>query len=604
MSAVKIDVADPARPRIVSTRGDVNFLWAAAQRSGILVFYPSLGDSLQRINPSTFSPVWVKKLGAESHAIETDGQRIFVALDGKPGRLVVLDGSGNELARVTEPDGWWNVYSTVYDPDTQRLYIGAGEDTGRGFAGASYIYDARQAAPGFLGKISLPSWDIAVRGTKLWRQRGRTLEAWDVTNGSAPKLLGAWEGNVERGPEGTLVRPQLGHMVVSRDGQRLYVAYRSVTESGGSQVLDWDAGFMIFDVSGGVPGLLTRQGWKTPTGLWVQPTSVALAPNGRILAVGYWAFGVRLFDIADDRARELGMVATTGEAHDVFVDNLGLLHIFANDNIQIVDPVTREHRGVFVTGQAMDGGWRPFKDGTIILPSARNANRYVLRIQDGAVTLVTNLTYPGPSTWDEIFEDPYLYSATDRGLHIQQIGAFDARQGKYPVTIVGSVDTGGSMIGHTKRGNIVWGIGPAIGVVAIDVSVPSAPRVVFHDRFTFSVNGNHAGIVAARGRIYAGAGDAGVIIYDAATFRRTGEIRGLNVNFLDKIGEDFLVVANYWYPQVMEGMVIYDLRRAPDTPPRALIFPGDSPNANFRVRVQEKRVYRVPLYGVDVLEIR
>lgn len=606
MSAVKIDATDPARPRILATRGDSNFLWSTAQRSGLLVFYPSLGDALQRITPSTFASLWVKRLGGESHSIETDGQRIFVALEGRPGKLLVLDSSGNELARATELDGWWNVYNTIFDPSTQRLYIGAGEDAGKGYPGGVYIYDLQQSVPQLRGKISGASWDIAVKGTKLWRQRGRSLEAWNVSNPSVPAQVGAWDGSGERGPGGTSVRPQLGHMTRNNDGTRLYVNYRSVTESGNNQVLDWNAGFMIFDVSGNAPVLLQRQGWRTATGLWLQPTSVALAPNDRVLATSYWAFGVRLFDVAGDRVTDLGTVATTGEAHDVYVDNSGFLHVFVNDSIQIVDPVSGEHRGVFVTGTGLDGGWRAFRGGTIVLPSARNAhNRLVLRIHDGVVEYVTALGNPGSGgTWDEIFEDPLLYSATDSGLAVQRVGPFDTQAQRYPLSVLGAVDVGGRLLGIAKAGNVVWGVGPTVGVVAIDVSAAAAPRVIFRDAMTFGVNGNHAGIVAARGRIYAGVGDVGIIIYDATTKRRTGAISGLNVNFLDQIGADYLVVANYWYPKVMEGMVVYDLRQSPDAPPQALIFPGDAPNANFRARVINGKVYRVPLYGVDVLEIR
>jgi hypothetical protein len=613
MSAVKIDAVDPSRPRIVSKRGVANFLWAVAQRNGILAFYQSYGDSLLRFNPTTFSLMWGKRLGSESHSVETDGSRIFVAIEGRPGRLIVLDPAGNELARVAEPDGWWNVYSTIYDADSQRLYIAAGENPAQQFAGAVYIYDVRQTTPELLGKINAPSWDIAVKGTRLWRQWGRSLETWDVSNPALPRLVpgGAWNGSTERGPGGTMVRPQLGHMTVNGSGTRLYITYRSVTESGGNQVLDWNAGFMIFDVSGSTPVPLgQRQGWKTSTGLWILPTSVALAPNERILAVSYWTFGVRFYEVAGDVVRELGAVATTGEAHDVYVDNRGILHVFANDSIQSIDPARGEHGehvGVFVTGSTLDGGWRPFKDGTIVLPSARNSHsRIVLRIRDGMISYVTALGNPGSGgTWDEIFDDPLLYSATDNGLAVQRVGSFDPRTQRYPISVLGTVDVGGKLLAVTKVGNVVWGLGPTVGVVAIDVSMPTAPRLLFRDSISFGTNGNHAGIVAARGKIYAGVGDAGIIIYDAVSRRRTGQpITGLNVNFLDVVGSDFLVVANYWFPKVMEGMVIYDLRQSPDAPIEAKTFPGDQANPNFRARVIGGRIYRVPLYGVDVLEIQ
>lgn len=602
MSAVRIDASDPARLKLAGSQGEVNFLWGVAQRSGLLVFNPSLGDVVVRIDPSTFATRWSATVG-QSHALATDGSRVFVPVEGKPGTLVTVSSDGQVLSRIEEPDGWHGVYSAVYDETTKRLYVGAGDNPGGGYPGGAYIYDV-SGTPVKIGEISGPSWDITARGRWLWRGAGANVEAWDLSDPGRPALAGMWAGQTERGPGGTLVRPQVGHMITRQDGTRLYVSYRYVTAAEGHQVLDWHAGFMTFNVTGGTPVLVHRQGWKTDVGAWVQPTSLALSPNQSLLAVSYWAFGVRVYRVSGDTDAPLGMVATTGEAHDVYVDGDGYLYVFANDDIQIMDPATGAQVGVYVTGTGFDGQWRPFKDGTIILPSARNNHsRLALRMAGGAVTLVGTVPAPA-SSWDEVFEDPYLYSATDRGLHVQRIGALDAATKIYAVSTVGSLDLGGPLLAIVKWRNVIWGTGPTVGVVAIDVSTPSAPRLVFQDRFSYGTNGSHAGMAAARGRIYAGAGDAGLIVYNAAGMRRTGAVTGLNVNFLDLVGEDFLVVANYWFTQILEGMVLYDLRPNPDTPRQLLIYPGDATNANFRARVAGNKIYRVPLYGVDVLEIR
>lgn len=603
MSAVKIDAAEPTNPQLVASKGEVNFLWAAAQRNGLLVFHPSLGDTTLAADPATLATRWQKRTGS-AHAIATDGSRVFVPAEGRPAALIVLGPDGQEITRVPEADGWWRVHTAAYDDSTRRLYVGAGDNVAEGYAGGTYVYDV-SGSPVKLGVIPGASSDIAARGSWLWRGTGNGIDVWNVSNPSRAVRVGGWQGSSEQGPGGTPVRPQIGPLVVRRDTSRLYVTYRSVTVTGGHPVADWDAGFMIFDVAGGEPEFMSRHGWKTDIGQWVQPLSLALSPDQATLVVSYWAFGVRFFRVTGDRVADQGMVATTGEAHDVYADGFGFLYVFANDDIQIIDERTGKHVGVYVSGSGFDGQWRPFKDGTVILPSARNAHgRLVLRMENGRVELVASLG-GAASTWDEVFDEPFLYSATDRGLAVQQVGAYDPATRRYPLTVHPSVDVGGALLAITKFGDLVWGVGPSVGVVAIDVSAPRAARIVFRDSFTFGVNGNHAGIIAARGRIYAGAGDAGLIVYEAANRRRTGPpITGLNVNFLDKVGEDFLIVANYWFTRVLEGMVIYDLRASPDAPRQIQIFPGDGPNANFRARVFGTRIYRVPLYGIDVLDLR
>lgn len=603
MSAVKLDVADLDKPRIVAKYGEVNFLWSVAERNGLLVFHPSLGDHLIRINPLSFARVWTKSVGP-SHAVETDGSRIFLPVEGKPGVLVVLDASGSQVARVSQPDGWWNIYSIIFDEQTRRLYVGAGEKQDEGFLGGIYIYDA-SAAPRFLGKIAVPGWEIAARGTKVWRQYGERLEAWDATNPANPTLLGSWVGQTVKHPRAGDIKPQLGNMKVNRIGNRLYVAYNY-----GKHVLDYFAGFMIFDVSGDAPRFLVRQDWGLPTGYWLQPTAVALSPDETTLAVSYFNFGTRIYGVQHDRVISRGMTTTAGEARDAFIDNMGFLHVFATDTIQTYNP-NGEHVGALVTATRWDGGWVPFKDDTVLLPGTAN-DPYVLRMRDGKATVVTRLGDPAASpAYGYVFNDPILYSASHWGsrLSIHRVGQFDGRT--YPMSLVGSVATpkadrspsGGKIIAITKYANFVWGVGPDTGVVVIDVSAPSTPRLVFHDPFTFLAHGDHLAIIVARNNVYVGAGDAGLIVYDPATFRRKGVVRGLNVNFLDKVDDDLLLVASYWYPPSPSewGLHIYDIRVAPDAP---ILLEKLTWGANFRVRASGHRIYRVPLYGVDILEIR
>jgi len=139
MSAVKIDASDPAAPRLVATNGDTNFLWAVAQKNGLLVFHTSIGADIIRINPQTFATVWKAQRGG-THALATDGSRIFVGYEsarGSPGWLQILDSAGNTLQGVGVPEGWAGVDTTVYDASTRRVYVASDPDPSKNSPGAS-----------------------------------------------------------------------------------------------------------------------------------------------------------------------------------------------------------------------------------------------------------------------------------------------------------------------------------------------------------------------------------------------------------------------------------------------------------------------------------
>jgi hypothetical protein len=605
MSAVRIDVSANARPRIAATQSAENFLWAVAQRGGLLVFQPSLGDETLRLDPRTLAVVWKRHTGP-SHAIATDGSRVYVAQEGRPGTLLVLDASGRMVDRVAEPDGWASVYGMAYDAGDGLLCVAASGDEAKGIPGGVYLYDVRNGRPVKRGRIPQPASDIAVHDGRLWVASGNTLQTWRISDPAHPQLVGSWSQPVEAGPGGTPVRIALGGLAIDHAGTHLYAAYHYAAAQGGNDVPDWAAGVMRFDVSRDVPVPVTQQDWKFSGPYRVAPTALAIAPDGATLAVSYWRYGVRVYRVSGDRVVAAGGVATAGEAHDVYVDPQGILYIFANETMQIIDPRTGEVVNDFPLVNQGDGGWKPFADGTVVL---RGEPAPVAVLGGGAVRWLEPLPNLGTYIWDNAYVAPYLYSGGENGtLFVQRIdvdgsGAIHAR-------VVGSVQvpradgtTGyAPLLAIAAVGSHVWVTGPTVGVAAIDVSEPASPRIVMHDRFTFQANGNHAGLVAARGRVYAGAGSAGVIVYDASTFKRTGSIGGLTVDFLDTIGSEFLVVANYWQPKLPEGAYVYDLRTNPDAPAFVDRFPRPDGNANFRVRVVGHMIYRVALYGIDILQ--
>lgn len=604
MSAVKIDVGDPSRPRIAATQA-ADFLWAVAQQHGLLVFQPSLGDETLRLDPRSLGVVWRRKT-AHTHAIATDGSRVYLAEEGRPGTLIVLNANGQEVTRLQEPGGWASVYGTTYAADRGLLCVAATGDEAKGIPGGIYLYDVRGGRPTRLGRIPRSASEIAVRAGRLWVAAGSVLETWRIADPAHPTLMGTWQQPAQPGPGGTPVRPDLGSLAVDPSGTRLYAAYTYATADEGHPVSDWWAGVMIFDVARDVPALLSQQDWRADASYHPAPTRLALSPDGRTLGVSYWRYGVRLFSVPGDRTMPLGVVGTVGEAHDVYVDAQGILYVFANETMQIIDLRSGEHlRDVPLDGRG-DGGWRPFRDGNILVPGQEAV---VLRLAGGEVRLVQALPGFGNYTWSLAFDGAgYLYQADEGGrVHVDEVSALP--DGTYRVVEVGSVqvpavagDGSNPLLAMALGGRTLWVLGPNTGLVGVDTSVPSSPRVVAHEAFTFQTNGNHAGLVVARGRVYAGAGSAGVVIYDPATRRRTGAIGGLSVDFLDALGSDFLVVANYWYPSLPEGAYVYDLRRNPDAPPFVDRFPRPEGSANFRARVLGHRIYRVALSGIDILE--
>jgi hypothetical protein len=607
MSAVKIDASDPTHPRVAATSRQDNYLWATDQRNGLLVFRSSVGGWTVGVDPTTLQDVWGAGPGP-GHDVATDGTRVFVPVEGTPGVLVVLNATGQQTASVTAPDGWIYVFGMAYDAGTRRLYVSSGTDGSTGTPGGVYIFDVSQSTPAYLGKIPNPSSDIAVHGTRLWRQESQTIEAWDVSNPAAPTLIGSYTAAYyDPGTTGgTRVANHYIIPVVNAAGTRLYVTY--VSESaGGVQTLNAPAGFEIFDVSNGTPVPVAEESWNTNDQYYEQPLAIALSPDGSTVAVSYWAFGVRFYGVANDTIANEGLVPTTGEAHDVYVDSQGYAYVFAHDDIQVFDPSGNLINAIPIVGYVVDGGWSTFRDGNIIVPGPHAT---IMKLAGGSLQSQQDLPGFGTTTWSVLFDGATrLYQTDDSGtIHIDQVSL--AADGTYSVVELGLIQVpaiaSGSnpLLGLALQGSTLWAVGPNTGVVAIDMSNPAAPRIVFRDAFSFSDNGNHAGLVIAQDRVYAGAGALGVRIYNPVTLQQTGAIPGFNINFLDILGTTYLVLANYWYNAHPDGMYLYNIAVNPDAPVLANWFPQPDGDANFRARaVGTNLIYRVPLYGIDILQV-
>lgn len=598
MSAVKLDASNPSLVRIAATSGAQNFNWAVAASGDVVLFRASYGGAVVRIAPTTWTPVWRKSWG-EGHAIATDGSRVWIPVQGKPATLITAAAAnGAEISRIVVPEGWPRIDSMRHEATTRRLYVG-------GKAFGVFIYDVRGPTPRLLGKISSPGGDIAVAGTRVWVhhavERTNRIEAWDATDPAHPTMTGSYVGINRQDDAGRGLTVDFGDMTATGDGRRVFVTYNYGQ-------LDRPAGVLMLDASGPAPTLLQTLDLTLPESpLRLEPTAVALSPDGKTLAYTAWSWGVFLFDVSRDRFSALGDgrgVATTGEAHDVYLDRTHA-YVSANENTQILSLTTGERIQAVRGPLPGDGGWRPFKDGAIVY---RTMPPSVWRLHDGKVESLGKLfdmsVNGGPSqTTDLVFADPYLYAATEGGpLFVLRIGAWNGRA--YPSEVAGSFRVPPSAV-HAicKWDQQLWLCGEDYGVVALDVSDPTRPRQIFADAFRFKQNGRHTGMVATARRVYAGCGDASVSIYDPQSLKRTGGIPGLNANFLDLYRGTKLIVANYWYAKLPDGMYMYDLAQNPDAPPLVAAVTG-SPNFRVRAFSDLGLIARVSLSGIELYKVK
>jgi hypothetical protein len=485
-----------------------------------------------------------------------------------------------------------------YEATARRVYVG-------GQAFGVFIYDVRGATPRLLGKIPSPGGDIAVAGTRVWlhnvvRDTNR-IETWDTADPAHPTMTGSYAGMNRQDDAGRPKTVDFGDMVATGNGRRVFVTYNY-------DRLDWPAGVLMLDASGPAPTLLQTLDLILPElPLRLQPTAVAVSPDGKTLAYTAWAWGVFMFDVSRDRFSPFGDgrgVATTGEAHDVYLDRTHA-YVSANENTQILNLATGERIQATRGPLPGDGGWRPFKDGAIVY---RTMPPSVWRLHDGKVDSLGRLSdmsvNGGPSqTTDMVFANPYLYVATEGApLFVLRIGAWNGTE--YPSEIVGSFPVPASAV-HAicKWGQQVWLCGDQYGVIALDVRDPTRPRQIFADAFRFKQNGRHTGMAATARRVYAGCGDASVPIYDPQSLKRTGSITGLNANFLDLYDGTKLIVANYWYAKLPDGMYVYDVAQNPDAP-RLVATVTNGPNFRVRAFNELGLIARIPLSGIEIYKVK
>ena len=600
-SNIKLDVSDPSNIRIVAMQSFINFSWGVDARHGILLYRESIGGTVVRVDPQTWTKVWSWS-GGRGHVVLSDGRQVYVPIAGNPAGVAVLDvATGAERQHLSVPQQWPDVFAMGITEDKHLLVVGAQ-------VGGTTLFDTNGGRLRQIGQINEPANWLVLAGTKLYTYTGTAIQRWDLTRPTAPVKTGTWVIPVN---PTTGRPPEINGLGASPDGRRLFATFISL--AGKNPDMGQPAGVYMLDITGDAPLLRQTQDMLMPHGGRFQyPQSVTVSPNGRTLSFTEWGWGVFLFDISQDRftpySRDGWGLATVGEARDAYTDGK-FVYVWAHEIMQIFDLATGVRTAAIPGG---DGGWRPFRDGHLIMRGSPQL--VIIHLGDGTAREVTRLADLGAhgsgTNWvpDVLFDDPYVYAAGDGGnLHIGKIAPWNGTG--YPFTLVANHWLGRFPMALCKIGKQVWVNGHQFGVIVVDVSDPAHPKTVYEDRFTFRYNA-WTSVAASAGRVYVGCGDQGVRIYDPASFKQTGSLPGsargfdgLSVNFVDVYKNAWLLVANYWYPQLPEGMYVYDISTAPDSPRLVRSFPL---GANFRVRAFNNLglIIRLGLGSADVFRVK
>ncbi|HKV44991.1 MAG TPA: hypothetical protein VJT32_10020 [bacterium] len=382
--------------------------------------------------------------------------------------------------------------------------------------------------------------------------------------------------------------------------------------SQGNLRADLPSGLILLDVTGAVPKQLDIINNGGGAG---QPS---FSLDGKTVAMTQPRWGIFFFDVSQDKFVSLipKGYATSGESHDAYVDD-GYVYCYSKESaVSVFSRATGQRIAAGIDGGSTDGGWRPFK-GNILVTTRGGGAPALYRFQNGTVQGVARLydlnVHGGPSqctdcAWDDTRNLLYVV-AESASWYVLSVDPTT-----YASTLVATVGlpnwSVSQAICYLPNRQQVWINGDArnapggdgLGAVAFDVSNPRAPRQIFVDRFNFGQNGQHNGMASCRGRVYAGCGDQSLRIYDPVALRQTGSVQGLNVNYLDVYQQRYLVVANYWYAKLPDGMYVYDCA-TPDAPMLVAHSP-QSPNFRCRAFTNLGLIANVPLKGVDLYSLR
>ena len=210
---VEVDVADPARMRVLRRAGVPGHVRRLAGEPGGAVFAAGSGDGLMAVDLATLvahTPDGYGTIGNAASIAALDDHTLLVEDEGDAstdtGRLRVVD--------VADPDRPEVVGALPLPVDQRALVAGEGRAVVGHADGSLRVVDlADPAAPREVGRLQLAGrriWALALAGDLVWVANDDWLRAVDVSSLSAPREIGA-------------VKPRWGATDVAVDGRYAYV---------------------------------------------------------------------------------------------------------------------------------------------------------------------------------------------------------------------------------------------------------------------------------------------------------------------------------------------------------------------------------------------
>jgi len=597
-----IDAADPRNPRWVTGTmpGGMNFVWFVAVRGRVVAARSSIGGELAFGHVDEISKM--RAVGppqgvTESRIVETDGRYVFAPHGGKPGRIQTFDTqTGKVVAQIEEVDGFEGLWASHFDHDRRLLAIGSLQKTAAGIPGGLYLYRANDNGTlTRLGKYTGESvGEIKIVGSRAFVNTGKIL-ILDIQNPSAPTLLGSYLHRQ---------RNEIFWMSASADGRRLYVTAQKPSPNPAEDGRPmWEA--VILDTSNRSNlTLLGSRDWGRFEPF--RPEAIAKHPTKPIVAISHYNFGVSFHDVTGDRFTELGLINTAGEIRDVYITPSGRTGWAAawTAVVQKFDLERGVHSG-FARDYGGGGGWVEFR-GFLLAPA--HAGLTVFKADDTEFRAIAYLpTFMSGDVTKFVVEDgapPYIYAVDGSDVVIVKITQWDPLGRNVMAEEVSRVRPRGFIKGVIRGdGNALHVLSNETGLHTYNISNRAAPMFVSLDAFNFDYNWEyHLAYSSSAKRLVAAVGSKGVRVYnttDPLKPNLVGQITEVSATWVSIFKDKYILVSNYWYPKVPEGLLVYDLRtlRPIDR------WPRDHGDPGFRFRVFGDKIYRLPLWGVEILSL-
>lgn len=602
-----IDATDPRNPRWLAGAmpGGMNYVWFVSVREGAVAARSSIGGGVafgSADDISRMRAVDPPRGTTEARIVETDGRYVFAPYGGKPGRIQSFDArSGKVVAQIEEADGFEGLWGSHYDHGRRLLAIGSQHKPASGIPGGLYLY--RVNANGTLTRLGkyagVSVGALEVNGDRAFVEVEGRILILDIHTPSAPTRLGTYQHRQNH---------SINWMSASRDGRRLYITGQKPSPNPSADDRPvWEAA--ILDATN--PSTLRLLGSRD----WgrfepFRPMAIAKHPTKPLVAVSHWDFGVSFHDVAGDQFTELGLINTAGEIRDVYITPSGRTGwAFAwTAVVQKFDLERGVHSG-FVRDYGSGGGWTAYR-GFVLDPTPGGAN--VIKADDTAFRVVAFLRTPmGGQPLKLAVEEgtpPHVFAATDNEVVIVRLTRFDPLGAGVATEEVSRFRPQGMTsemccIKGIARGggDALYVLSDQVGLLTYNVRDKSTPVLASRDQFTFEYNWEYQMAHSpATKRLALAAGSKGVRVYDTRDSLRpvlVGQITGVSATWVSIFKDKYLLVSNYWRPKAPEGLIVYDLR----TLRQLDRWPRDRGDPGFRFRVFGERIYRLPLWGVEVL---